>query len=112
MCVAHASGRPTTALLAPVARLVGCCMSGNRRRGWRGRAGRRPVPGHTHYFGWYALNVLGLPPHGIALEFGHQDGGQLVRTTYAHPDAAIARERVREAYRRAPAAPIPLVATR
>jgi len=56
--------------------------------------------------------VLGLPPHGIALEFGHQDGGQLVRTTYAHPDAAIARERVREAYRRAPAAPIPLVATR
>ena len=63
-----------------------------------------------HYFGWYALNVLGLPDHVIALQFGHRDGGQLVRTTYGHPDAAIARERVREAFRQAPTAPIPLVA--
>ena len=63
-----------------------------------------------HYFGWYALNVLGLPDHVIAAQFGHRDGGQLVRTTYGHPDAAIARERVREAFRQAPPAPVPLVA--
>jgi hypothetical protein len=46
----------------------------------------------------------------IALQFGHQDGGELVRKLYGHPDAALARERVREAFRQAPAAPIPLVA--
>jgi integrase len=64
-----------------------------------------------HYFGWYALNVLGLPDHVIALQFGHQDGGELVRTRYGHPDAAIARERVRDAFKQAPAAPVPLVAS-
>ena len=64
-----------------------------------------------HYFGWYAFNVLGLPDHVIALQFGHRDGGKLVRTTYGHPDAAIARDRVREAFRQAPTAPIPLAAT-
>jgi integrase len=61
-----------------------------------------------HYFGWYALNVLELPAHVIALHFGHQDGGKLVRTNYGHPDAAIARERIREAFGRAPAAPVPI----
>lgn len=29
----------------------------------------------------------------IALQFGHQDGGELVRTLYGHPDAKLARER-------------------
>jgi hypothetical protein len=36
-----------------------------------------------HFFGWYALNILGLPDHVIALHLGC-DGGKLVRTTY-HP---------------------------
>ncbi len=44
----------------------------------------------------------------IALPFGHQDGGELVRTTYGHPDAAMARERVRDAFRQAPTAPVSL----
>jgi hypothetical protein len=48
--------------------------------------------------------------HDARAGFGHQDGGELVRTTFGHPDARIARERVREAYRQAPAAPVPLVA--
>jgi hypothetical protein len=65
-----------------------------------------------HYFGWYALNVLELPPHVIAIHFGHQDGGELVRKNYGHPDAAISRQRVRDAFRRAPAMPVPLVAGR
>jgi hypothetical protein len=64
-----------------------------------------------HYFGWYALNVLELPAHVIALHFGDQDGGELVRKLYGHPDAKIGRERVREAFKQAPAAPIPLAAS-
>ena len=36
-----------------------------------------------HYVGWYA-DALDLPPHVIALQFGHQDGGELVRSTYGH----------------------------
>jgi hypothetical protein len=53
--------------------------------------------------------VLGLPDHVIASQLGHRDGGKLVRTLYRHPDAALARERVREAFRQAPPAPVPLV---
>jgi integrase len=63
-----------------------------------------------HYFGWYAWNVLELDARDIALHFGHQDGGELVRKLYGHPDAKLARERVREAFSQAPTAPIPLVA--
>ena len=52
-----------------------------------------------HFYGWYALNVLDLPPHVIALQLGHTDGGRLVRELYGHPDAALARERTRQAFR-------------
>jgi hypothetical protein len=51
-----------------------------------------------HFYGWYALNMLELPPHVIALHLGHDDGGQLVRELYGHPDAALARERTRQAF--------------
>jgi hypothetical protein len=34
-----------------------------------------------------------------------------VRTNYGHPDAKLARERIREAFRQAPATPLPLVAS-
>ncbi len=52
-----------------------------------------------HFYGWYALNVLELPPHVIALQLEHTDGGRLVRELYGHPDAALARKRTREAFR-------------
>jgi integrase len=52
-----------------------------------------------HFYGWYAMNVLELPPHVIALQLGHTDGGRLVRELYGHPDAALARARTREAFR-------------
>jgi integrase len=61
-----------------------------------------------HYFGWYAFNVLGLSDKDIALHLGHRDGGKLVRTLYGHPDEQIAADKVREAFRTRPAAPIPL----
>jgi integrase len=52
-----------------------------------------------HFYGWFALNVLELPPHVIALQLGHTDGGRLVRELYGHPDAALARERTCRAFR-------------
>jgi len=42
----------------------------------------------------YAWNVLELDARDIALHFGHQDGGELVRKLYGHADARLARERV------------------
>ena len=64
-----------------------------------------------HYFGWYAWNVLELDARDIALHFGHQDGGELIRKLYGHPDAKLARDRVRAAFGQAPPAPVPLLVT-
>jgi integrase len=65
----------------------------------------------TRYaFATYALNVLGLSDHVIATQLGHRDGGKLVRTLYGHADTALARERVREAFRSAPPAPLVVAA--
>jgi integrase len=61
-----------------------------------------------HYFASYALNVLRLPEHVIAHQLGHRDGGALVRKVYGHSDHALALDRVRDAYRSAPEAPVPL----
>jgi len=57
-----------------------------------------------HYFGWYAFNILELPVHVIALHFGHRDGGELVRKPDGHPDANVARLKLREAFQTAPEA--------
>lgn len=54
--------------------------------------------------------MLELDARDIALHFGHRDSGELVRKLYGHPDAKLARDRVREAFRQAPPAPAPLVA--
>jgi integrase len=56
-----------------------------------------------HYFAWYLLNVAELPDHVVAIQLRHDDGGTLVRELYGHPDAAIARERIRAAFREVPA---------
>lgn len=52
-----------------------------------------------HYFAWYLLNVKEMPDHVVAQQLRHSDGGTLVRELYGHPDAAIARERIRAAFR-------------
>jgi hypothetical protein len=54
------------------------------------------------------LNVLGLPPHVLAAQLGHREGGKLIVRTYGHPDAAIACIRIRDAYaRRGDVVPLP-----
>jgi hypothetical protein len=52
-----------------------------------------------HYFAWYLLNVAEMPDHVVAAQLRHDDGGTLVRELYGHPDAAMARERIRAAFR-------------
>jgi integrase len=52
-----------------------------------------------HYFAWYLLDVKEPPDHVVAAQLRHDDGGTLVRELYGHPDAAMARERIRAAFR-------------
>jgi hypothetical protein len=61
-------------------------------------AGRRALLEVRKGGGPYALNVLDMAPHEIALQFGHDDDGELVRTLYGHPDAGIARAKARERF--------------
>jgi integrase len=75
------------------------CFHWNRVRAAAGLGNTPLYLATRHYFGWYALNVLELPPHVIALQLGHEDGGRLVRELYGHPDAALARKRTHEAFR-------------
>jgi hypothetical protein len=62
------------------------------------------------FLGWDRTAISSISRRDIAPHFGHRDGGELVRKLYGHPDARLARERVREAFRQAPPAPVPLVA--
>jgi integrase len=75
------------------------CFHWNRVRAAAGIGNTPFYLATRHFYGWYALNVAELPPHVIALQLGHTDGGRLVRELYGHPDAALARERTREAFR-------------
>jgi integrase len=70
----------------------------NRVRCAAGLGDVRLYDATRHYFAWYGLNVLGLPPHVIAEQLGHRDGGKLIVNTYGHPEAAVARRRIRDAY--------------
>lgn len=49
-----------------------------------------------HFCATYLLE-LGLSDWDVALQLGHTDKGELVRSTYGHPSARLARERIRAA---------------
>lgn len=51
-----------------------------------------------HFAGWYMRNVLKLDPEDIAIQLGHQDGGDLVRRLYGHRSQDDALDLVRRAY--------------
>lgn len=55
-----------------------------------------------HWFAFYSLNVLGVPPHVVADQLGHKDGGRLIISVYGHPNSAVARQRLRDAYSERP----------
>jgi integrase len=42
----------------------------------------------------------GLSHEDVAFQLGHRDGGRLVRRTYGHPNDALTRQRIRNAFAR------------
>lgn len=71
----------------------------NRVRAGAGLADLTLYLATRHYFGWYAVNVLGLDPAIVAEQFGHRDGGKLIEELYGHPDKRIRRDKIREAFK-------------
>jgi integrase len=70
----------------------------NRVRAAAGMADVTLYLATRHFFGWYALNVVGLEPALIAEQLGHRDGGKLVEDLYGHPDRKLRREKLRAAF--------------
>lgn len=62
----------------------------------------RLVPYTLRHFGATYLLSLGLTPWDVAIQMGHEDGGQLVMQRYGHPSREAARERIRRAVDPAP----------
>ncbi len=53
-----------------------------------------------HFGGAYMTNELDLPPEVTAIQMGHRDHGRLVRELYGHKSENLAREELKDAYRR------------
>lgn len=51
-----------------------------------------------HFAGWYFYNVLELPAEDVAIQLGHEDGGELVRWLYGHRDRARTLARMERAF--------------
>lgn len=47
-----------------------------------------------HFAGWWMVNVLGMASEDVAIAFGHQDGGELVRVLYGHREHEDALDRI------------------
>lgn len=68
---------------------------------WRSIAIAAGRPGMHFYelrhFCATRLLEAGVPDWQVAIQLGHEDGGELVRKTYGHPSRRLAREAVRKA---------------
>lgn len=53
-----------------------------------------------HFCGWYLTNVLDRPAEEVAVQLGHEDGGELVRSTYGHRDRERTLARIGDAFER------------
>jgi integrase len=51
-----------------------------------------------HFCGWYLYNILELPAEDVAIQLGHEDGGELVRRLYGHRDRARTLARIEGAF--------------
>jgi integrase len=50
-----------------------------------------------HFAGWWLYNVLELPAEDVAIQLGHEDGGELVRLLYGHRDRELTLARIARA---------------
>jgi integrase len=50
-----------------------------------------------HFCGWWLVNEYGMHSEDVAIQLGHEDGGELVRTLYGHRDRDLALGRIEEA---------------
>lgn len=67
--------------------------------GWLERDSRKALYLATrHFAGWYLYNVLELPAEDVAIQLGHEDGGELVRRLYGHRDRARTLQRIERAF--------------
>lgn len=67
--------------------------------GWLERDSRKSLYLSTrHFAGWYLYNVLELPAEDVAIQLGHEDGGELVRTLYGHRDRHRTLARIERAF--------------
>lgn len=67
--------------------------------GWLEEESRKALYLATrHYCGWYLYNVLELPAEDVAIQLGHEDGGELVRRLYGHRDKARTLARIERAF--------------
>lgn len=53
-----------------------------------------------HFCGWYLVNVLEMSSEDVAIQLGHEDGGELVRRLYGHRDKELALRRLDAAFAR------------
>ncbi len=55
-----------------------------------------------HHCAWRLYVVMGLSAAVVAQQLGHTDGGRLIEDLYGHPDAALRRRAVADAWASAP----------
>lgn len=66
--------------------------------GWLGADSRKALYGATrHFYASYLYNTLELPAEDVAIQLGHEDGGELVRKVYGHRDKRRALDRIERA---------------
>jgi integrase len=69
------------------------------RMGWLEKDSRVALYLATrHFAGWFLYNVLELPAEDVAIQLGHEDGGELVRVLYGHRDRARTLARIERAF--------------
>jgi integrase len=67
--------------------------------GWLEKDSRKALYLCTrHFAGWYLYNVLELPAEDVAIQLGHEDGGELVRVLYGHRDRKRTLARIESAF--------------
>jgi integrase len=51
-----------------------------------------------HFCGWYMVNILEMDSEEVAIQLGHEDGGEQVRRTYGHRERGRTLVRIEKAF--------------